>query len=234
MKPTHTFLVGMIFLTGVLVPGVEGARAEAFADVYIGAAFTIDTTQEFESPAVSGFGSEKFYNSVLPGGRVGYWIDALPWLGFAADVSYFTAKEKVKPTEIDKFELELLPVSALLMVRYPLLKGAGFPRGQVYPYLAAGPGFFMMSARVDTIKWYDSLQLGATDNFEDTGFEVGADVRAGIKLFHPTQNWGFFTEYRFTHVGSTSFSDSVNGMPAEAKFGPLNTHAFAFGVGYNF
>jgi hypothetical protein len=31
-------------------------------------------------------------------------------------VSYFTAKEKVKPTEIDKFELELLPVSALSLI----------------------------------------------------------------------------------------------------------------------
>ena len=79
----------------------------------------------------------------MPGGRGGYWLDALPWLGFALDASYFEARQSVDPIDNRILELRSIPISGLVMVRYSLLVSSDFPHGQFYPYAAIGPAGFL-------------------------------------------------------------------------------------------
>ena len=97
----------------------------------------------------------------------------------------------------------------------------------MYPYLGVGPGMFVTTAEAN-------LTPFGLQKFKDTSFEVGADVRAGIKLFHPTQSWSIFTEYRFTYVGSSRFTDDIGGVPVTTKLGSLDTQSFVVGFGYHF
>jgi opacity protein-like surface antigen len=222
VKRRNAFFVEMILLAAVLVLGVEVARAEGFVELYIGGAFTSDASQSIKVEGTTASGSGKFDASFLSGGRGGYWLDSVPWLGFALTAAYYNVKEDVAVNEKSVFELDVVPISALLMLRYPLLKSADFPRGQVYPYLGVGPGIFVTTAKADVI------------GFEDTSVEVGADVRAGIAIFHPNQSWSIFMEYRYTYVGSSKFTDNVSGVPVTVKLGSLDTQSFVAGFGYHF
>jgi hypothetical protein len=229
MKRTTAFLGEMIFLTAVLVSGVEDARAEGFVDFAIGGAFASDTSQKIEAMGISGTGSGEFEETFLIGGRIGYWFNSVPWLGFALDVSHFKTEESTdKPSEVPSFKLEVIPISPLLMLRYPLLKSAEFPRGEVYPYLGVGPGMYVSITEVRLI------DLGLPGDFKSTNFEVGADLRVGIKLFYPTDWCSLFTEYRFNYAGPTRSTGFIGVEPAVGKLGPMTVHSFAFGIGFHF
>jgi hypothetical protein len=214
----------------------NGARAEGFADLYLGGAFEPDTQSTIKALNRTASGKVNFDGAMLYGGRGGYWLESVPWLGLAATASYYNADEKGKGKDqggqggqASRLELDVIPVSTLLMLRYPLLKSADFPQGQAYPYLGIGPALFVTKAR----QQLDQLNA-ATRQMKDTNVEVGVDLRAGIGFFFPNDSWFYFTEYRFTHVGSSYFNDDVNGMPAELRLGSRNTQSFAFGIGFHF
>jgi hypothetical protein len=125
-------------------------------------------------------------------------------------------------------KLRIIPVSGLVMLRYPMLKSSEFPRGQVYVYGAGGPAAFMTKATAEL------KDLGYAENFDETNLDIGVDARVGIKLFHAVQSWGFFAEYRFTYLKLTQFEDDSLGVPFELVFDQLMTHHFAFGLAYHF
>lgn len=228
VKLTSAVLAEMILLTAVLVLGVEGARAEGFADLYVGGVFIPDTDQTVGAMGTGASRETDFDNSFLSGGRVGYWLESVPWLGFALTGGYYHVKEDAEPTGESRISLDVVPASALLMLRYPLLKSSEYPRGQVYPYVGVGPAMFVTKAKVQL------TTLPAPNKFSDTSIEAGADVRAGVTLFHPTQSWSVFLEYRFTYVGSSTFKDDIGAVPVDWKLDSMSTQSFLFGAGYHF
>ena len=217
-----------------MVPGTDAARAEGFVDLYIGGAFTADTDGTFDVgpggsiPEQTGSFEFDLENSVSGGGRVGYWLDSVPWLGFGLDGSYFSAKEDTPVAEPSTGKLRVIPVSGLLMLRYPMLKNSQFPRGQMYVYAAAGPAAFITTA-TDELK-----DLGLPENFDDTRVDVGLDARVGIKLIHAVQSWGVFAEYRFTYFSPSEFEDDILGVPIELEFDEVITHHLTLGLGFHF
>lgn len=234
MKRANALLVVMILLVAVVVPGADAARAEGFVDLYIGGAFTADTDGKIDAdppgsvPELPGPFDVDFENSVTGGARAGYWLDSIPWLGFALDGSHFSAKEDARPVGPSILQLRIIPVSGLLMLRYPMLKSSEFPRGQVYVYAAAGPAAFITTATAEL------KDLGLAENFDDTYVDAGVDARVGIKLFHALQSVGVFVEYRFTHFAPRAFEDDIQGVPIRLKFDRVMTHHFAAGVGFHF
>lgn len=227
MKRMRELLPRTFVLTAAMALAAGGARAEGFVDLYVGGSFTADSDVAIGAPA--GFVDEVVWeNSFVPGGRGGYWLDVLPWLGFALDVSHFEAQQKVAPNKTSILHLSAIPISGLVMVRYPLLVNSDFPRGQVYPYAAIGP------AGIVTEMTGELKESGFSGSFKDTRMNVGLDLRLGGKLFHPVASWGFFAEYRLTYFQPSTFNDYVGGLPVAIQSDNLLTYYMIFGVGYHF
>ena len=114
------------------------------------------------------------------------------------------------------------------MARYPLLESKAFPRGQVYPYIAAGPAAFL------TEMTGEFVEGGFSQDFKDSQTVVGLDLRVGGKLFHPTKSWCFFTEYRFTYFAPGSYQDDLGQYRVKIETESIRTHYMIFGLGYHF
>jgi opacity protein-like surface antigen len=195
----------------------NGAHAEAFFDLRGGASFT--DKGDVEGAAVFGpfffstdFESE-FEDSATVGGRGGYWFEAFPWIGLAADASWFAPD-----TEGGGLELDVIPVSPLLMLRAPLVSDEEFPRGRFQPFLGIGPGIFI------------TLVDGGA-GYSDEPVDVGLDLHAGLR-FLLTRSVGLFVQYRFTSY-EVEADDDVGGVSVETNV-DLDTHHVAGGLGFTF
>jgi hypothetical protein len=196
------------------------ARAELFADLYLGGAATENTRA-----AVRAFGvpelhvKNDFDPSIAVGGRVGFWIpsvndigrliDGYSFLGIAADVSYFAADQDDSGSP----DIYVVPISFLALLRLPLAKSDEFPHGRVQPYAGLGPSLFM-----------SNFDIGP---FEDTSADIGLDGRAGFR-FHITPLIALFAEYRFTH-----FTPEFRDLGIQIKL-DLDTHHGNAGIGFSF
>jgi hypothetical protein len=174
------------------------AGAEWFIDLYGGGAFTEDVDVTIRND-VRVDDQVKLDDELTGGGRVGFWLTGVRWLGVALDVSYFAPSGKSDRVET---RLEVVPITPLVMFRFPLATTPQFPYGRVQPYLGAGVGFFVTQVKVD------APALG--ERRSDSQVEVGGDGRAGI-AFMITPGIGLFTEGRYTFFrtnpggGSTEF-----------------------------
>jgi opacity protein-like surface antigen len=202
---------GVFVSVVIAVLTVAPARAEWFADAHIGVGVTQNddvkfTTRSFESTATVNYTS-----SVSPGLRVGRWFTDFPWFGLAVAASYFGPQA----------DLQVIPLSVLMMARYRVMKNEEFPDGMVHLYAALGPGLF--------ISHLDGSLGGRTGS--DTSTDIGLDMRLGAMLF-VEQNIGLFTEYRFTHVSSAfTLGSGTTATKAETTF---NTHHIVVGVSFRF
>jgi opacity protein-like surface antigen len=189
------------------------ASAEWFADGYLGPALTSSSTLTFTT-----FGQEQKQSlngrsSPVFGLRFGRWLEDfnLPWLGVAADLSYF------RPAT----DVQTVPISLLLMARYGLLKDEEFKTGRLQPYVGLGGGLFFSNVN-GAIGFQEA---------SDTSTDVGLDTRVGA-AFMMDPNWAAFIEYRFTHVTPTWDVKVFGGTtPASTTF---NTHHVILGLSYRF
>src|SRR5262249_33502528 len=140
----------------------------------------------------------KFDTEGMGGGRLGYWLPGLRWLGVALDVSYFAPAAQGSTVDA---RLDIVPISPLAMFRLHLLASPAFPLSRTQPYLGAGPGFFITSVKVDV--------PGFGEQRSDWQLEVGVDARAGI-AFMITPGFGTFVEGRYT-----AFSTNPGGHSSE-------------------
>lgn len=227
MKKTKLFLSAVCFL--LVFPAL--ASAEWFLDVYGGESSTSNASVTAE---ITSYGilmapttkshTEKvdFDTSFTLGGRLGYWFEKLPWLGVSLDLSYFKA-------EGEKAEFDVVPLSLLFMLRWPLFKSENFPKGKLQPYAGVGPGYFFTDSRVN---FRPALQ----DSVSGSSGEIGFDVRAGLAWqFH--KHWAIFGEYRYTDVKidftQEDFLPIFSGTDESMKT-HLNTNRFLVGISYRF
>jgi opacity protein-like surface antigen len=192
------------------------ARAEGFVDLRVGGSFTEDADTELTVLGVPvGSGDADIEDSVTGGGRAGYWFDSLPWVGLAADASYFAADSDPGTAEID-----VIPVSPLLMLRAPVAQTEEFPHGRLQPFLGVGPGIFI-------------TEIDADSGYRDDELDVGVDLHAGAKVL-VTPQVGLFLQYRFTSF-EADYSDTIPavGVPIETEI-DLDTHHVAGGVAFHF
>src|SRR5947208_12313718 len=124
-------LLSVVLTAPALAPA---ASAEWFADAYLGPAITSSSTLTFTT-----FGEEQKQSlsgrsSPLFGLRFGRWLEDfdLPWLGVAADVSYF------RPAT----DVQTVPLSLLVMARYGFLKDDEFKAGRLQPCVGLGGALF--------------------------------------------------------------------------------------------
>jgi hypothetical protein len=190
----------------------DAARAEAFFDLRAGASFTEDGDTEVSALGVSLSGESEFEDAVTVGGRGGYWFESLPWIGLAIDASYFAPDlERGGP------DLDVVPVSPLLMLRAPLFEDEEYSHGRLQPFLGIGPGIF--------------ITILDEAGYSDTTADVGVDLHAGLK-FLVTSSIGIFVQYRYTSYEAQA-SDDIGGVSVDTDI-DLDTHHVAGGVGLTF
>lgn len=208
-----TWLAALIlFGLGLLA---SPASAEWFADLYVGAAFTQKDDVSVSIPDAGLRVTEQSDpgTSVSVGGRVGYWFDGIRWLGLALDASYF------RPGE----DLDVYPISPLVMVRWPLQQSTEFPAGRIQPYIAIGPGIFVSKTE------FTVEEIG--ERLEDTSVDLGLDVRGGLTWLL-ARNVGLFGEYRFTHF-EAEHEGTLLGLKTTLE-ATLPTHHIVVGVTFRF
>jgi Outer membrane protein beta-barrel domain len=202
-------------------------RAEFFTDIYLGAAITDGSEVKVESYFPSESASEKtsYDSSFAFGGRLGYWPDLFPYLGFAWDLSYFQA-------DSEKVDFSIVPLSLLFMFRLPLLTSVEYPHGKIQPYLGGGPSVIYYDMTVD-------FRPAVSERVSDWGFENGWDFRAGL-LWQFHRNFGIFGEYRYTHY-KINYKDETEewilGFEPRTRLKvntTLDTHHFLTGISFRF
>lgn len=220
------------------------AAAEWFADLYAGAAFTqkTDTSVKVEFPP-AGAGSSgtledlKLDRSAFFGGRIGYWLDAWPFVGFALDASHYRPDADNQDRDIRlgsalfsdqevEFDFQLTGVSLDLMLRWPLLTSIAFPKGQLQPYLSVGPTLFF-----SRIKAKDTVDFTFTDRKDhDTTLGVKAAIGLAWQFY---KNFALLFEYRFTHASPEFEIREVD--LGKTTLGPdFNSHHLLGGISFRF
>ena len=206
-------LARLIFSLSLVAPWTSAVRAEGFVDLRVGGAFTEDGDVELSAGGASIEFERSYEDSPTGGVRGGYWFDSLPWFGLAGDVSYFAPDDDDGGPEID-----VIPISPLLMLRAPLAPSDEFPNGRVQPFAGVGPGIFV-----------SLVDFGAGD--EDEGVNVGLDAHAGLR-FLVTPNVAIFAQYRYTWFDSET---EIQGGPIDIDVETeLSTHHVAGGIGFHF
>jgi hypothetical protein len=125
---------------------VAPVSAELFVDAYVGPAFTEDGKFE-NGPAAPA--TTKFDTVVSGGARLGYFFDAVPFIGFAIDGSHYQPDGKFGGGGRGfDFDSRVTGLSFDLMGRLPLMASNNFPNGQLQPYLTIGPGIYFSRIKI--------------------------------------------------------------------------------------
>jgi len=125
---------------------------------------------------------------------VGWFAERFPWLGVAGDFSVFIQSWGIQ----SPYEVTAIPISALLMLRAPLVRSPEHPNGRAQPYLALGPSLIISRAKLA-----QGLAATGTATVEtDTAADAGFDGRVGIRLV--ASSWiSVILEYRATYFKPT-------------------------------
>lgn len=220
------------------------ASAEFFADLYAGAAFTqkADVTLKgnfLGIPLVEEKAEDvKFDNSMVFGGRVGYWSGAAPYAGIGLDVFHFQPDSQnfvgsdpsgivfgVPGSATGRFDINVTAITLNVLLRLPLFTSDDLPSGRLQPYLSVGPGLFITQAKGEIKGEVSGQPFRASRSETDTS--IGVQAGAGV-AFSVHKNVALFGEYRFTHL---SPDVEVSGIKFETN---LNTHHLIGGISFRF
>jgi hypothetical protein len=261
----RSFVTLLLVLAGLSV-GAE-VWAEAFIDFYGGGAFTSDRSSDvvvdpqfFNPVGLDPPAGEpnvvlrrtsvhtNFDDAVTFGGRGGYWFGK--WAGLALDVFTFeTELDAVGATQFTEgSDLRVIPISALLMLRWPLLESDQYPLGRMHPYIGGGPSLFItrFEGFVDLAVFEfpvtgtiprPIVNVEPAGDFESENVDIGFELLVGLD-FQILPFLGLFGEYRYTQ-SEPVWNDVV---PASVNYEalstdvlvPLRTHHIVGGVSFRF
>ncbi len=203
------------------------ASAEPYFGLYAGAAFPHENDWEFSEfrrlvppPGlvdVTALDTRGDTSPVL-GGKFGYFLESIPFLGFELDVfnifgpdidanatrslngpgiqAQFPLSQAINTGP--EVELRVTGVMLNVLGRLPLMRNNDFPQGRLNPYIGVGGGW--INAQLDV-----SNRVGGDDG--DVADLLGAQGIAGVKyFFHP--NVAVFAEYKYLHVFNAKWAFS--------------------------
>jgi opacity protein-like surface antigen len=232
----------MRYVALLLIFFAAPARAEWYADIYGGAAYTPHSDMTLvvgspNGPADHVFHDVKWNQSTELGMRAGYWFDSLPWYGVGLDAFHFDADVPTQTVDVAisgatlPATLQAIDVSAsvvafdVLRLRYPLMAGGEYPNGRLQPYASAGPALFRVRV---TNKANGELTTQPASNTTP-----GYKLAAGLS-WQFTRRIGLFGEYRYTHVSvESALQGTITGARVPTQF-DLDTHHLVAGLSLRF
>ena len=183
------------------------ACAEFFADLYGGATLpghATATHTQTEPTAANLTRQLDFGAGPSLGLRAGYWFARLPWLGVAGDLSYLSLSA-------EGTSIRAVPISVLLMLRWPLLVSEEHPTGKLQPYIGFGPSLVVGDSSID---------VASLTKTQDGSFtSLGVDARAGL-LWKFHRHIGVFGEYRFTYFSAGTSDEQCPPPPQPCRAVP--------------
>ncbi len=183
------------------------ACAEFFADLYAGTTLPghAETSHTQMQPTAANLTRQvDFGAGPALGLRVGYWLARFPWLGMAGDLSYFSRSA-------EGARISAVPISLLVMLRWPLLVSEEHPTGKLQPYIGFGPSFVAGDSSID---------VSPLTNTQDGSYTaLGADARAGL-LWKFHKHIGVFGEYRFISFSADAFDEQCPPPPQPCRAVP--------------
>ena len=243
-------VVSFVVVCASVVLSGAPASAEWFGDLYLGGAFTQNSepsasTRVAGAPTTITTKDRHHDDSISFGGRFGYWIESLPYVGVGLDASHFNADVSPQtrtsvfspdpfglsgPQPGKKIDIGITVISLDLMLRWPLMTSPAFPKGQLQPYVAAGPAVFIVN-----VKDFRNAGPGVQSASDAS---VGVKVAGGLTWLF-TNRIGVFTEYRFTHFSpETEFTKSVDPVTQAPTSvigrNDLSTHQVLAGVTFRY
>ena len=206
------------------------ASPRRFIDVFYGTVETLDGTVSTSSDsgvvclfscistAHSASRVVHFRPSALYGIRVGTWLENYPYVGFAGDVSYLQANAP-------GVRIWYVPLSLVMMGRYPFLKTDTAPDGHLQLY-----GGVMISRVTGDIEVQFSPEMSGRIGGSADGFGTG--VLLGIAWRLPP--YAVFGEYRLMNASLDFDSESKFFGGSTSASADLKSRQMAFGVSYTF
>ena len=218
MQITTRVLVLACCITSALLISTP-AYPELYIAGQVGGAFPgkLDNTRGTGSRAGETFSDIQLTNSLVIGGKIGYFLESYRWLG--AEIDAYTTTPNIKAQTFQRTapssaqviqpeaELRVTTVALNLVMRYP---------GEVWqPYIGGGPGFFRTTGKAD---------------FSDSTTGVGFSFIAGLRVF-VIQHFAVFGEYKY--FGGTFKFDEAFGPGAGIETDYKGSHILG-GISYHF
>ncbi|HEY5656886.1 MAG TPA: outer membrane beta-barrel protein [Myxococcota bacterium] len=237
----RSFITLLLALVGLLA-GAE-VRAEAFVDIYAGGAFTNDASSNISIPPVfqpapppptsiarDANVSTRFDDSVTYGLRAGYWFGR--WFGMAIDAFTFEPNLSGMPFTPDA-DVRVIPISALLMLRWPLLQDDDYPLGRLHPYIGGGPALMISEFEgfVDLALFNFTGITPPSGTLKSKNVDPAMQLLVGLD-FEILPFVGVFGEYRYT-LAEPVWSDNIGGLSTDFSV-PLRTHHIVGGLSFRF
>jgi len=194
LRKTSFFLIVLLLLL-VLFPcqALTSGEGHKYLAFYGGQASISEGKATAAENYESWFGSSGFTetrdvdlgSSLVFGGRWGTWFRQHPNTGLALDVSFLQ-------TDTDIVNVNALPVSLLLMQRFPVMTSEAHPHGKFQPYFGIGFSLVLADVEVDFTPVFDESLNGAADG-------LGLDLRLGL-AWEFKKKTRFFVEYRYLNA----------------------------------
>lgn len=219
-----------VFGMGVVAIGVfcltlpsGPAQAEVYVAGQIGANIPSSYSNvEWSAGGVSVSGNDlSMENSVMYGGKLGYYFDSLKMGGFnlGIETEVYSAKANIKNQNVIIGGINfgsLGEIKNRVTTWAPFNVVVRYQAGVLEPYAGVGLGVF-----------FSSLSSG---NTTDTSTDVGLNTQVGLRV-RVTNNVALFGEWKFNHAGGVSHNIANTGINISADY---NANVLAFGAAFHF
>jgi hypothetical protein len=207
---------------GVSAASLLSAAPRHFIDLFFGTATTLDGDVSAPSHIAntqSVSRNVQFRSSALFGIRVGTWLENYPYFGLAGEVSYFQANAST-------VSIWYVPISFLVMGRYPFLRTDTVPDGRLQLYGGAlvsliGPGDIEVDFTPETANKAGNIAVG-----------TGVGVLLGIKWCLPS--YALFSEFRLKQDNMEFRQIGLYGEAPESVSADLESRQLLFGVSFRY
>lgn len=208
-------------------------HSDFFFNVYFGTASTQsnDVHVTIQQQSILGSSTSEatknvdFSSSSTCGIGFGYWFEKYSWFGLAADLGYFQA-------DGESVDIDVIPLSGMLMFRYPLFKSNVFPNGKLQPYMGIGLTIIAADMSVD-------FQPDVSEKVDDMAEGSGPIFKVGL-AWQFLKKIDMFGEFRYLMAnleikddGDPLFIFTLSQTLKKAE-SDINTYQFVGGLSYHF
>jgi opacity protein-like surface antigen len=233
-----SLLAGVTLLAmSAIAPSPPAARAEWYVAGQIGVTLPSGgglSSIDVGTPFLPGttHSDLDLQNSILYGGKLGYYFRSARWFGLETEVFNTTPHIKEQSHTFSNPSSPSSPSATLQGAHFRVVMWAPlnimlrYPKSRLQPYLGIGPGIFF--ARIKG----EGLGAESPTSTSSNG-TIGLNAKAGVDYYF-TRRLSAFGEWKYNYA-RFSFSENPDLFPFPYAFkATYSAHSLAFGFAYHF